>query len=253
LVFRAAASKTMTRPDYSALAGFVSLDDLTHTGNGGNPQLKPIVSTNLDLALEWYFAPRGLLSVGYYNMDLKDYVNFSNESRQYKDMQASETSGQEVYSTYLVSVPSNKGAKVSGFEFNYIQPIGDNFGVSANYTYADGHSSGGGPLAGASKNTWNAAAYFENANFNARVSYTYRSSFYAGVSRTDSFYQEGVGNLAASLGYSLNDHLSFTFDAMNLNNPKLSYTTTIDGLGRLPHATYINGRQFYLTARYKFF
>ena len=42
LVARVAAARTMARADYSALAGAVSLDDTTHTGNGGNPNLKPV-------------------------------------------------------------------------------------------------------------------------------------------------------------------------------------------------------------------
>jgi iron complex outermembrane receptor protein len=252
LVGRLAASKTMTRPDYSAMAGFVSLDDLTHTGNGGNPQLRPIVSTNFDASLEWYFAPRGLLSAGFYNMDMKDYVNFSNQTRTYVDAQASQTSGQTVTADYLVSVPANVGAKIHGFEFNYIQPIGEHFGVNANYTYADGEAKGGGPLSGASKNTWNVGGFFENERFNARLSYTYRSSFYAGVSRTDAYFQKGIGNLAGSMNYSFNEHLALSFDAMNLNNAKLKYYTQSAALGQVPYAFYTNGRQYYLTLRYKF-
>jgi iron complex outermembrane receptor protein len=57
VVARFASSKTMTRADYSDLAGYISLTDLTHTGSGGNPNLKPIISTNYDLSLEWYFMP----------------------------------------------------------------------------------------------------------------------------------------------------------------------------------------------------
>ena len=34
-------------------------------GTGGNPDLKPIRSTNLDAGLEWYFAKRSLLSERY--------------------------------------------------------------------------------------------------------------------------------------------------------------------------------------------
>ncbi|HET8875264.1 MAG TPA: TonB-dependent receptor, partial [Casimicrobiaceae bacterium] len=70
LVARFAAARTMARPDFSALGGSISADDTTHTGNGGNPDLKPIRSTNLDAALEWYFQPRSLLSADVFYMDL---------------------------------------------------------------------------------------------------------------------------------------------------------------------------------------
>ncbi len=254
VVARLAASQTMTRPDYSALAGSVSLDDLTHTGSGGNPQLKPIVSTNYDASLEWYFAPRGLLSIGAYQMHLQDYVNFGPEARSYKDQLASTASGQDVFDTYLVSVPVNVSGKINGMEFNYIQPIGKYFGVAGNYTYADGHanvSTGNTPLQGTSKDTYNVSGYFENSVFNARVSYTHRSSFYAGVSRTDTFFQAGSGNLAVSLGYQLTQWMSLSLDAMNLNKPELKYYTQSKDYGKQPYAFYDNGRQYYLNLRFK--
>jgi iron complex outermembrane receptor protein len=251
LLARFAASQTMTRPDYSALAGSYSLDDLTHTGTGGNPQLKPLISTNFDASLEWYFAPRGLVSAGVYDMQLSDYINFGNQNIQFKDQQASNTAGRDVFATYQVSVPTNVDGHVKGVELNYIQPIGDNFGVQTNYTYASGSAENGQPLQGTSKNTFNVSGYFENQMFNARISYTYRSSFYAGVSRTDTFYQDGIGNLAASFGYNINSWMSLTLDAMNLNNPKLKYYTLSPNYGKQPYAFYVNGRQYYVNLRFK--
>lgn len=252
VVARFAASETMTRPDYSALAGSLSLDDLTHTGSGGNPKLKPIVSTNFDASLEWYFAPRALLAASVYTMDLKDYVNFGTSTIQYKDQAASYAAGKDIYSDYVVSVPINTNGNIKGFELTYEQPIGDHFGVNANYTYADGEADGGKPLNGTSKNTWNLSGYFENDMFNARLSYSYRSEFYAGVSRTDSFYQDSFGTLSASLGYKATDWLTISLDALNLNNPKLKYYTEQEGAGYLPYAFYSNGRQYYLNFRFKF-
>ena len=252
LIARFAASQTMTRPDYSALAGSYVLDDLTHTGTGGNPQLKPLISTNLDMSMEWYFAPRGLVSAGVYNMQLDNYVNFGTQSIQFKDVQQSTIQGHDVFATYLVSVPTNVNGNVKGVELNYIQPIGDNFGVQTNYTFASGHADGGKPLQGTSKNTYNVSGYFENKYFNARISYTYRSSFYAGVSRTDTFYQAGIGNLAASVSYNINDWMTIALDAMNLNNPKFKYYTVNPAYGRQPYAFYDNGRQYYVNLRFKF-
>jgi len=253
LVARFAGSQTMTRPDYSALAGSVSLDDLTHTGSGGNPGLKPLISTNFDAALEWYFAPRGLLSGSVYNMVLSDYVNFADVQRVYKDIQASQNAGHDVFSTYTVTVPSNTGGHVKGFELTYDQPIGDNFGVETNYTYANAHASGGAPLQGTSRNTFNTSFYFENDLFNARLSYTYRSSFYDTVSHGANYYQGGVGNLALSVGYKVNDWMSLSFDAMNLNNPKYRYYYQDNNtFGKQPYAFYVNGRQYYFNVRFKF-
>ena len=254
LIGRFAASKTLTRPDFSALAGAVSLDDLTHSGSGGNPKLAAIKSTNLDVSLEWYFAPRALLAASVYQMDLDDYVAFGTETRTYLDQQATTNNGGvPVFSDYRVSVPVNSNAKIKGFELTYEQPIGDNFGVAANYTYADSDSDSAKPVFGTSRDTYNVSGYFENDRFNARLSYTYRSEFYAGVSRTDDFFQDSIGNLSASLGYKVNDWMTVTLDALNLNDPELKYYSQVNGEGRkLPYAFYENGRQYYVNFRFRF-
>ena len=76
LVGRLAASRTMTRADYTDLAGAVSLNGQNGTGSGGNPQLKPVRSSNFDASLEWYFAPQSLLEVGVFYMDLTSYIGY---------------------------------------------------------------------------------------------------------------------------------------------------------------------------------
>ncbi|HWU69783.1 MAG TPA: TonB-dependent receptor [Pseudoxanthomonas sp.] len=251
VVARIAASKTMTRPDYSALAGSLSLDDLTHTGSGGNPQLDPLISTNFDVALEWYYAPRALLSASLYSMHLKDYVGFGTTTIAYKDQAASHETGTDVYSDYLVSVPVNTDGKVTGLELNWQQPIGEWFGVSANYTRANSSTEGGKPLNGTSRNTYNVAGYFENDTFSARVAYSFREAFYAGVSRTDAFYEDDFGTVSASLNYKATDWLTISLDGLNLNDPVKSYYTKT-AAGVLPYAMYSNGRQYYLNFRFKF-
>ena len=251
VVARFGASRTLTRPDYSALAGSLSLDDLTHTGSGGNPNLNPLVSTNFDASLEWYFAPRALLAASVYSMELDDYVSFGTTTIQYKDQQASIDAGQDVYSDYTVSVPVNTNGSVKGFELTWKQPIGDNFGFDANYTYADGETANGGPLNGTSKNTYNLSGWFENDLFSARVSYSFREAFYAGVSRTDAFYEDDFGTVSASLNYNVTDWLTVSLDGLNLNDPVKSYYTKT-AVGVLPYAMYNNGRQYYLNFRFKF-
>lgn len=257
LVTRFAASRTMTRPDYSALAGAVSLspppvDGGIGSGSGGNPDLKPIVSTNLDASLEWYFAPRALLAASVFYMDLKDYVSYGQETRQY--MTYSTTSPQGYLADYVLTVPVNSDGKVHGIELSYEQPIGEYFGFNANYTYADGeadvaNANGSKDLVGTSENTYNIGAYFENDRFNARINYTFRSEFYSGLDRATAFYQDDTDVLNASLGFKATDWLQITLDGLNLNQPKLQYYA----LNRdQPRSIYQNGRQYYLNFRFKF-
>jgi iron complex outermembrane recepter protein len=247
VVFRVAASQTQTLPDFSALGASSWGSDLNRTGGGGNPNLKPVLSTNFDANLEWYFMPRGLLSVGAFSMNLKDYVAYGTETQ----MLFSELTHQ--LEAYEVSVPINANAQVSGLEVAYEQPIGEFFGVNANYTYSDGSTShtwadGSNNLLGNSRDTYNVGAYFENETFGARVSYTHRSSFLIGLSGANPYYQDDFGTLSASLNYKATDWLSISLDGLNLNNPTIKYYQS----AAIPTSFYSNGRQYYLNFRFKF-
>jgi iron complex outermembrane receptor protein len=262
LVARFAAAETMTRADYSALGGFTSLSppgtlaqpgQIQQHGGGttGNPDLKPIRSTNLDAGLEWYFAKQSLLSVTAFYMDLRNYISYGNVTKSYVTYSTG-INGQLV--PYDLSAPINAKGRVEGAEFAYQQAFTENFGFIGNYTYADGKQTslvaagGDDRLVGTSKNTYNVQGYFENKIFSARVAYTYRSSFYSGLDRSTAFTQYNIGTLSASLGYTMNDHFSITLDAMNLNNPTLKYYALNQDQ---PRAFYKNGSQYYLNFRFK--
>lgn len=257
LVARFAASETMTRADYSALAGFTNLTPPgavggVGSGSGGNPDLKPIRSSNFDAGLEWYFAKRSLLSATAFYMDLRNYIGYGSEIKTYTTFSSQFPNGAQV--PYNLTVPVNAKGRVDGLEFAYQQAFTDNLGFIGNYTYADGKQTslvppgGDKRLVGTSKNSYNVIGYFENSMFNARVAYTYRSAFYSGLDRSTAFSQDAIGTLSAALGYTMNEHFSITLDAMNLNNPTLKYyalNTT------QPRAFYKNGSQYYLNFRFK--
>ncbi len=273
LVARFAAAETMTRPDYSALAGFTNLTPPgaqcprgvtpsvttcgVGSGSGGNPDLKPIRSTNLDAGIEWYFAKQSLLSATAFYMDLRNYVSYGSEIKTYTTFSSQFPAGQQV--PYNLTVPVNAKGRVEGMELAYQQAFTDNLGIAGNYTYADGKQTsnvqstlsggtGDNRLVGTSKNTYNVSGYFENKMFNARVGYTYRSAFYSGLDRSTAFSQDKIGTLSASLGYTMNDHFSITLDGMNLNNPTLKYFALNE---TQPRAFYKNGSQYYLNFRFK--
>jgi iron complex outermembrane receptor protein len=82
--------------------------------------------------------------------------------------------------------------------------------------------------------------------FNARLAYTYRSSFLAGLNSSFAQHEDGVGNLSATLDYKFTKNLTFTFEALNLNNPTLKYYG--ENKSQM-EALYSSGRQFYLGAR----
>jgi len=76
LMLRLDASRTLTRPQLTALRPTINFGSLRRgslSGSGGNPDLKPYLSDNFDAGLEWYYAPNSYLAVnGFY----KHITNF---------------------------------------------------------------------------------------------------------------------------------------------------------------------------------
>jgi len=224
------------------------------SGRGGNPDLKPIRSTNYDMGLEWYFAKRSLLSGTVFYMDLQNYIGFGSQILTYQTYGAGLPPGGAPVQ-YNLTVPVNTKGRVQGVELTYLQAIGDRFGVEGNYTYTDGRQTEGAlqngddRLVGTSKSTYNVGAYYEDPHFSAHVTYNFRSAFFSGLDRSTAFSQDDIGTLAASVAYAYTENLSVNLDAQNLNDPTLKYyalNTT------QPRAFYKNGRQFYLSLRAKF-
>jgi iron complex outermembrane receptor protein len=243
LIARIAVARALSRPDYAALAPTAGLDDLALAGTAGNPDLKPVRSTNYDATLEWYFQPRSLLSVGLFYMDLTSFVEFQTQLQNHYNNTYKHSS------LYAIAVPVNIAARDRGLEVAYQQPLGWNFGVYLNFTLADGQTADRQDLYGASKFTGNAELYWENKVFSARAAYNYRSRYLQGIVSGVPEYDDGVGDLSVSLNYKVTDSLTVSFDGLNLNNPILKEY----GFSRsMPEAFYVNGRQYYLGVRLSF-
>lgn len=252
LVARFAVTKTLARPDYSALAGGLSLSPPNGPndvggGSSSNPNLKPIRSTNFDAALEWYYAPRALVSASVYYMDLQSYIGRGQSVQQFLTFDQAHPDG--YMGNYLVTSPVNTKGSVKGLELALEQPLGENFGISANYSYTNAKEDNGSPLLGASKNVFNLVGYFENEHLNARIAYNYRSHFYNGIDRLSAFNQDDTRNVSASIGWKFNDMVSISLDGMNLTNEKLKYYA--DNKDQ-PRGIYTNGRQYYFNVRLSF-
>jgi len=270
---RVAASRTMSRVDYGALGSPVSINQDPNPGQpnavgyaaGGNPNLKPVRSNNLDAEIEWYFKPRSYFSVGLFESDLVSYVGQGTSTQSLENATYTQKTGTPVYSQYLVTSPVNTTGNVMGVELGYEQDLGHGFGINANFTYADAQQTGDAcvvpksitststspcDLIGSSRITYNLGGFYEDAHWSARVAYTYRDDYFNGLTTFGGpSYTEGYGTLAASVGYTFNDHYAIHLDMMNLNDPiERYYAYNKDQ----PLAAYDNGRQYYLTFNAKF-
>jgi TonB-dependent receptor len=82
VVARVSYSKTLARPDYGNLFASQSANGPNRpsavggrpTGTSGNPNLKPLVSDNFDISLEWYFGRSSYVSAGFFVKKVKNFV-----------------------------------------------------------------------------------------------------------------------------------------------------------------------------------
>jgi iron complex outermembrane receptor protein len=257
-VIRAAVARVISRPDYSALGGAVSLTDSILTGTGGNPNLKPVRAWDYQVSWEWYFAKSGLLSATAFYTDLNTDVAYGVSNEVYLNATATgqttpgHVAGVPVYSTYSITAPVNGSGTDKGFEFAWDQDLWYGFGIQTNATISDGEqgiSTGGGPLIGDSKYVFNVVPYYEDHGFSVRLAYTWRTKVLVGLDRSTAENEASMGTLALSASYDINDNISLTFDALNLNDPILKYYANDP---TQPRAFYDNGRQFYFGVKVKY-
>jgi iron complex outermembrane receptor protein len=243
IITRFSVAETMSRPDYGSLAGSVSLTDLTHTGNGGNPNLKPTQAAVYSESLEWYYMPKALAALSIFYDDLQTYVTYSNRTGNYYDALTNSQA------SYVISSPNNTSGSLKGFEFQWQQPLPYDFGIQANYTYVDGSETSGAPLVGTSRSTFNLVGYYENNYVSARLAYTFRSHYFVGLDRSSPQTQDGYGTLDSSINVPITKNASFNFDVLNITNNLLKYyaanKTQI-------LSVYDNGTQFYAGIRVKY-
>ena len=248
---RFAASRTMTRADYSQLAGSIAygaVDDvnLIGSGTGGNPDLKPVTSNNFDSSFEWYLGQNNMFSVSAFFMDVTSYIGLASVHKTLNYIDNAHPNGVAV--DFDLTVPVNTSAKVHGVEFHYEAPIWGGFGAVANLSLTSSSTANHDPMLGTSKNSYNLGGYFENDWLNARLQWNHRSSFYSGQDRNSAYFQDATSDLSASLGYTISKNFNITLEGRNLNKPKLRYYTQADQ----PRASYVNGSQYYLTAHFSY-
>jgi len=128
VVARVSLSKTLARADYANLFASVSANAPNRptflggipTGSGGNPDLKPLVSQNLDISLEWYYDRSSYISAGFFAKNVKNFI------------------GQGTFSETLFGLrdPSSGTAGVSGTAVTQLNGLGVPISDVSLFTYA---------------------------------------------------------------------------------------------------------------------
>lgn len=243
-------------------------------GDGGNPELKPILATAVDLSYEKYFGGRGYVSLSAFNKDIHTWIENQSLPYDFSGFDPGDTDPANIPESTigLFTSPVNlKGGKLYGFEFAVSVPFDliwkplEGFGFQGSYTNNHsairpfGPDSDPVPLAGFSKEISNITLYYERYGFSARISQRKRSDFRGeiqgfGGDRTDR-YIRGEEIIDAQVGYSFADGtalqgLSVLLQVNNLDNEP--YREYFPGNGDLPRFYSEYGRQVLLGVTYKF-
>lgn len=259
LFLKFSASKTVTRPDFNQLSPSLTLvpNPITpslNQGSAGNPDLRPIKSTNYDLAIEKYFNPTTSVYATVFYKKVDGFIVSSAATETYDGL------------SYLITRPRNANpATIKGYEIGYTQFFDflpeafKGLGVQANFTYIDSQTpnatlASNTPLPNLSKNSYNVIGMYETKKLSVRVAYNWRDKFLSGQANIANvgripFYTKAYGWMDASVNYKFTDKLSLSLEGTNLLRTKrLSYY----GVETLPQNVYINDRQIAASMSYRF-
>lgn len=264
-LFRFAAAKVIAWAPYNQLVNNTFLNDTVLTGAGGNAELSPYESTNFNLAAEWYFAPQSVLAASVFYKDIDNYIDTDpaierhynsirdNDPTAWAGLVGSRGCTEDGYCDYSISRPRNAGGgKVKGFNLSYQQAFGDSgFGLTSNYTYADGENNTGNPLPYQSEHSIALSPYYEQGPLSARLTYNWRDHYLAGgyVAGAAPASVDAYAELGASIGWRFDDQWSIAFDAMNLLDEE--YFQYL-GDKSMPANRYHTGRRYMATLHLRF-
>ncbi|MEO1969318.1 MAG: TonB-dependent receptor [Sphingomonadaceae bacterium] len=251
---RLAASKTLTRPDFSSLSPTLTLNSVQENGAAGNPYLQPLKSDNLDASLEYYFSRTGSIYAAAFYKKVKNFISTTPYLETY--------GGQE----YTITRPTNnqdgtiKGLEVGYQQFyDFLPGFLSGLGAQANFTLVDSSTTSSiigqtTPLQGLSKYTYNLVGMYEKYGFSARVAYNWRSDYFDSSypigGTIQPSYRRGYGWLVASVSYDVSPNLSIMLEGNNLTRAlRRSYYNNLD---TRPHETQIDDRQILFGVRLKF-
>lgn len=299
-LIRFAASKAITRPRIDQLRGnqvavgafqFFSTDDETVPADqritdiqlnqinlyGGNPDLKPIESTNLDLSFEHYFGDDNTISLSLFQKDITNNIIYATETRDVVTLD-----GRQVPVIFNGDLNQDE-AKIKGLEIAYLQfydelpGILGNLGLQANYTYIDASTNAplptlaeGDPNAnferiyrygvteflGLSEHSANLIGIYQDEKLEMRLAYNWRSEYlgsYRDFVTGNPIFQQATGYLDGSAKYDFNDNFQVRLQVANITNEKANAEQQIDVDGtRFGRTSFVGDRRIKIGARYKF-
>lgn len=287
LVARAALSRSMTRADPNALRPGVNFSSVSaDVGSVGNPGLKPYLSDNIDLGIDWYTGREGYVSVTGFQKKVDGFTINENITSPFSSLAAyginyntltpnqqtaiNSRGGPDVATVVLTRARNASGdLKIRGLELGWVQPLDKilpfrGVGISETATFitqrASGEGSNGFVALGVPKRTNNFSVYYENHGYMARLSHTFSlGSQVAGANQNGitnaALFSDNYKQLDFSSSIDLGEVFdkegwpSLSFDIVNLNNDS---RRTYYQFSNANFSQYSPGRTFSLGLRAKF-
>lgn len=246
-VLRAAFTTALARPNYYALAPYVSVIGEDREVAAGNPNLKATYSYNADLMAEHYFRSVGIFSAGVFYKNLQDFIyTYSNNQYRTADFANDFPNQQNPIPTgenyQFVQQRNGDHVNVYGFEVAFQRQMDflpgrflKGFGIYLNYTNTnsrakgitneDGEERENMKLPGAAPHMFNGSLSWENSKFSSRVSLNYTSSYIdelGGEDFEDRYYDKQLF-VDANAAYKITPKLRIFLEANNLTNQPLRY------------------------------
>ena len=233
IVARAAASRSLTRPDMYDLRPVINYNVLRpgeNQASGGNPDLSPYLSDNYDLSLEWYINRDSYVSVGGFRKNIKNFV-----SDQYTILPQHIVNSANLAAypngvvDFLFNAPTNsQSAYAEGLELalqhtlTWLPSPFDGLGFNANATFMhsnallnSANTTSNFALTGLG-NSQNFIVFYEKGPVGVRFAYNYRDTFLANTAPIT--YTKGYGQLDAQASYKVTDYMLVTLAAANITN-----------------------------------
>jgi TonB-dependent receptor len=276
VVLRFAASRTMTRPNPSAMLPATNFSDPSaQNASYGNPALSPYLSTNIDFGGEWYTGDEGYVGVTLFGKQMTGFtvgnifnVPFSellvavgnptvvpfgtlNADRQ-NLLQARGGASAPILVTKQVNAPGN--LEIEGAELTWVQPLDfvfNGLGFNANYTHIYQRGEGAGAPAkaiGVSPETYNFTTYWENYGASVRLTYVWNDKQISSPPNQNGILgaelmTDARGQLDLSASYDFADVMGepqISFSVSNITNEPLRMTFAYD------NATYSSFKTGYI-------
>jgi len=247
LVFRAAYTTALARPNYYDLVPYTNISTSEKALSVGNSNLKVTYSHNFDVMGEYYLSSVGIISAGLFYKNLKNFIYKYKDISYTADKFSNEFPGQanpiasgEEWG--YVQSRNGKGVDVFGFEVAAQRKLDflptqflRNFAVYVNYTYT--HSKAKGiadeegnerkdvSLPGTAPHMFNASLSWENKKFSARASLNTTAAYIDVLGEnefSDSYYDKQLF-LDVNAVYKVNPKIRIFAEANNLTNQPLRY------------------------------